>query len=350
MYLKSPTYVNDINHIVSPEFEIFKNKNFLITGASGLVGSCLIDTLLLLNDKYSLNLNVYALFRNNESFITRFPSYENNKFLHKIIGDIYEIELTSLDLSLDYIIHTASNTHPKLYAENPVETMVLNFDGTRKILDLAKQNLGSKLLFLSTLEVYGEDSDVNKFKEDDYGYINILSPRSAYPESKRACETLCIAYSKEFNINSVIARLGYIYGPTVKLTSSKADVQFLNNALNHENIVMKSKGDQTRSYCYVVDVVSALLTLLLKGQNSEAYNIANKNSNVTLKDFAQNLADISGVKLTFENPSEIEKLGYSTVKNSMLDATKLENLGWSAKFSLKEGITNTLKIKKELQC
>ena len=138
-----------------------------------------------------------------------------------------------------------------------------SFASAQDALEIAKKNDKCRTIFLSTLEVYGEDKTVESFKEDDIGYVNFMISRSCYPESKRLSETLCQAYIKEFNLDIVIARLGYIYGPTIKLSSSKADVQFLNKALSGENIVLKSSGMQKRSYCYVADTVSALLTVLL---------------------------------------------------------------------------------------
>ena len=111
---------------------------------------------------------------------------------------------------------------------------------------------------------------------------------------------------------------------------------------------MKSAGLQRRSYCYVADVISGILTILLKGKNNEAYNIASTKGNVQLKDYASTLANIAGVQIKFEELSELEKQGGSTVLNSTLDSSKLESLNWESKFSFKEGIEHTYKIKKEV--
>ena len=146
----------------------------------------------------------------------------------------------------------------------------------------------------------------------------------------------------------MIARLGYIYGPTVKLSSSKADVQFLNKVLHNEDIILKSSGLQRRSYCYVMDVVAALLFMLCSAQKGEAYNIANPKGNVCLKDVAQTLARLGNVNVRFEIPSDVEKQGYSTVSNSTLDSSKLMQLGWRPKFSLEEGLSHTLQIKRDM--
>lgn len=348
MYISNENYINCLKKIISDDYKLFRNKTFFITGASGLVGSFAVDFLMYLNTEYNLNINVYALFSNDESCKKRFPSYENNIFFHPIIHDINQPICS--DINFDYTIHAASNTHPHLYGTQPVETIKLNIFGTANVLDLIKTNKSCKTIFLSTLEVYGEDLNISSFKESDIGYINFNKPRACYPESKRLCETLCQSYISEYDLDIRIARLGYIYGPTVKLNSSKADVQFLNNALNQQNIIMKSNGEQQRSYCYVADVISAILLILLKGEKGEVYNIAAKSGNITLKDYAQILAEIANVKLCFEIPTEDEKRGYSTVKNSTLNSEKLYSLGWNELFSCKEAINTTFQIKKEVKC
>lgn len=346
MYINNQIYQNDIRKIIDDKFSLLKNKTIFITGASGLVGSFLIDTLMYMNKNLDYNTEIVATFSSEKSLDERFLSYKNETLFKPIIQDINQpIEF---DEHVDYIFHAASNTHPALYANNPVETIKLNIIGTLNILDFAKKNDKCRTIFLSTLEVYGEDKTVESFKEDDIGYVNFMISRSCYPESKRLSETLCQAYIKEFNLDIVIARLGYIYGPTIKLSSSKADVQFLNKALSGENIVLKSSGMQKRSYCYVADTVSALLTVLLYGECSKAYNVASLKGNVLLRDYANTLAEIANVKVEYGEMGEIELQGGSKVQNSTLSPEKLMTLGWSPKFEFKEGIEHTYKIKKEI--
>ncbi len=346
MYANNSLYIEDIKRILKFDYSFLKDKTIFITGSSGLVGSCLIDVLMYLNKALNYNIKIIATFRSETSAQKRFYDYLNDNHFNILIQNINES--IKYDENIDYIIHTASNTHPALYAQNPAETIKLNVLGTLNILDFAKKYPHSKTIFTSTLEVYGENENLEKFKEDDIGYINFMKARACYPESKRVCETLCHSYKQEYNVNFNIVRLGYIYGPTVKTDSSKADVQFLNKALNSENIVMKSKGMQRRSYCYVLDTVSAILTVLYKGVSGETYNIANQNGNILLRDFAQTLAEIAGVKIIFELPTEAEKLGYSTVQNSTLDSAKLESLGWESEFTFREGIEHTYNIKREI--
>lgn len=346
MYTHNTIYRSDIERIFDASFSEFTGKTFLITGASGLVGSCVVDVLMYLNDKYNYNIMVFAVFSNRCSMESRFPSYRNRNDFTAIIHDI--TLPFDYDIAADFIIHAASNTHPHLYASAPVETIKLNVLGTLNVMAMSRKRPYSKILFLSTLEVYGE-KDIDHFSEPDIGFIDFTAVRSCYPESKRICETLCRSFAEEYASDVVIARLGYVYGPTVKTDSTKADVQFLNAALRGAPIIMKSRGLQCRSYIYVFDVVSAVLTLLLKGVSGEAYNIAAESGNRLLKDFATVISQLSCTTIKFEAPTEKEKQGYSTVTNSVLNSTKLLSLGWKPQFSFEEGIRHTYEIKLALK-
>ena len=346
MYIENKIYEKDIERFIDDKFALLKNKTVFITGASGLVGSFLVDTLMYVNRALNYNIKVVGTFSSEKTLNERFTDYNKNPLFIPVIQDINK-EI-SFNERVDFIIHAASNTHPELYANKPVETIKLNITGTANVLDFALKNNGCRVLHLSTMEVYGEDENVESFKESDIGYLNFMIPRSCYPESKRLSETLCHSYIKEFGLDIVIARLGYIFGPTIKLNSSKADVQFLNKALQNENIILKSPGLQKRSYCYVADTVNALLTILLKGKTQEAYNVASKEGNVCLKDYADTLAEISNVKVEFGSLGTVEIQGGSKVQNSTLNSDKIESIGWKPKFTFKEGIEHTYKIKKEL--
>ena len=348
MYINNELYRKDIEKVIVDDFSLFENKSIFITGASGLVGSTIIDILMFLNEKFNYNINIYGTFSSERTFENRFPSYRNNQSFHPVIQDI--TNAFDYDFNVDYIIHAASNTHPNLYGTKPVETIKLNVLGTLNVLDFAKKNQNSKSIFLSTMEVYGSKDNIESFEENNIGFVDFMKPRACYPESKRTCETLCHSYVQEYETDIRIARLGYIYGPTVKMSSTKADVQFLAKALNNENIVMKSAGLQKRSYLYVLDTAAALLTILLKGEKGETYNVAAKSGNVLLKDYAKQLAQIANVEIIFENATEQEKLGFSIVSNSTLNDEKIKSLGWSEKFTFNEAIEHTFKIKKELEC
>ena len=141
-----------------------------------------------------------------------------------------------------------------------------------------------------------------------------------------------------------MARLCYVYGPTVAPGNTRADAQFLKKALAGEDIVLKSDGAQLRSYCYVADAVRGLLAVLLSGARGEAYNVAARGGAHTIREYAETLARLAGVRVAFDLPPEAERRGYSAVTRAVQNPAKLEGLGWSARVPLEEGLSHTLQI------
>lgn len=323
---------------INPNIYKIAHKSILITGASGLIGSYLINYLKYLNKTSNLNITIYAMSRNKKKLTEKFGDDSN---IHYVEQDLNEpLKFTH---KVDYIIHAASNAHPLAYSKDPVGTMKTNLFGTMNLLEYAKF-IGAKFLYISTGEIYGNNVD-HAFTEEDLGIVDTKLARSCYPESKRAAETLCMAYNSQYDVKVNVARLCYVYGATITDTNSRADAQFLRKALKQEDIVMKSSGAQRRTYCYVADCVSGLLTILLSGTDGEVYNIANPDSIVSVREYAQTLANIAGVNLIFEIPDEIEKRGYSKPLDSILNSDKLQKLGWKSLYSIEDGLKHTFTIK-----
>ncbi len=337
-----------MNNIIQAEYDNIiaaidicqlKSKAIVVTGANGLIGSYLVDFLLYADCKYCLDLTIYAISRSKDRLLKRFS--ENHKNLVLIEQNLNEA--FKLDFNPDYLIHAASNAHPIAFATDPVGTMKTNLIGSINLLESIK-GCNCKFLYISSGEIYGNNVD-HYFSENDLGSIDTKIARSCYPESKRAAETLCVAYAEQFGIHVNIARLCYVYGPTITDSNSRADAQFFRNALAGENIVMKSDGAQKRTYCYVADAVSGILHILLKGKNKEFYNIANTKSIVSVREYAQTLADIADVKLIFNLPDEIEKKGFSKPADSILDASKLQSIGWEPIYDIEQGLKNAYLVK-----
>ena len=324
---------------VVPEIAIRDGK-VLVTGASGLIGSCIIDLLMLANN-HGRAFEVYALGRNAEKLRLRFSAFILSPQLHFVEQDI----CNPLDnsISYDYIIHGASNADPRNYAKYPAETMLINLEGAKNILNYCKEHPSTKALMMSTFEVYG-NAGKDVYAESDSGVVDLNMIRSSYPESKRCMEILTRCYVEEYGVNAVIGRLCSIYGPTLSKDDSKAHAQFIRNGLKGENIVLKSKGEQRRTYCYVIDAVTGLLCILDKGTTGEAYNIANENAIVTIAEVAQRIAKIAGTKVVFEIPDELEKKGYSKPQNCILDNSKLKSLGWAGHYTIDDGLNECLNI------
>ena len=344
MYLEDVKYVAKLD---LPWEEKIKGKSFLITGASGLIGSFLIDVLMYKNIQENFACKIYAVGRNIEKAQNRFSDYWNSEEFEFISHDInLPLENESID-KIDYVLHMASNTHPVAYATDPIGTVTANIIGTSNLLEFAVKHKAIRFAFASSNEIYGENrGDVELFEEHYCGYIDSNTMRAGYPESKRCGEALCQAYKKQKNLDIVIPRLTRSYGPTLLLTDTKALSQFLRKGLNGEDIVLKSEGTQYYSYTYVADAVAGLLTVMLKGVNGEAYNIADEPSDIMLKDLAAIIAEYANRKVVFELPDEVEKAGFSKATKARLDGSKIKQLGWKMNYPIKIGITRTLDIMK----
>lgn len=340
-------YKEDIQYTASLElpWEKLQGKSFLITGASGLVGSYLVDVLMQRNQKFNMNCKVYAVGRNEEKAKMKFSDYWDSSYFEFISHDInLPMEVDNVE-NIDYVLHMASNTHPVAYSTDPIGTITANIIGTYNLLNFATKNNTERFAFVSSNEIYGENrGDVEFFDEHYCGYIDPNTMRAGYSESKRCGEALCQAYKKQKNLNIVIPRLTRSYGPTMLMTDTKAISQFIRKGVAGDDIVLKSAGTQYYSYTYVADAVSGLLTVFLKGKNGEAYNIADESSDLMLKDLAAIIAEISGKKIIFEQPNEVEKAGYSTATKARLDGSKLKELGWTARYDIKSGMKRNIQI------
>lgn len=317
--------------------EALKGARVLITGATGLIGSCLADALLLLNEARDMAVEVYAAGRSEAGMRMRFGAAVDGPRFHYVPYDAGKPLATGFEA--DYVVHAATSAHPLAYATDPVGIMRANIVGAMNLLEAIRGWGRGRFMLLSTGETYGENPTFPEgFSETDAGYIDTMKPRSCYPEGKRAAETLCASYVAQYGVDAVVARLCHVYGPTFTASNSRADAQFLRNALEGRDIVMKSAGSQVRSWCYVADAVGGLVTLLIRGEAGQAYNVANRRSVASIREYAQTLADVAGVKLVFELPPEVEKAGYTQISRAVLNPAKLEALGWGPRYSLREGL------------
>lgn len=330
-------------------FESLRDKRILVTGAGGLIASVFTESLLYLNTAYDLHLTVIALVRSAEKAKKRFKAYQADSALQFLEQDV--CAPLPADFYADYIVHAASPAHPIAYANTPVETMRANLLGTINLLSHAKETGCKRFLLVSSSEVYGENNENASGMDELFQgkLLNTMQPRACYPESKRASETLCAAYMQEYGLDVTVVRPGYIYGAQITADNSRADAQFLRNAANGENILMKSRGEQKRSYCYVADAASAMLFVLLCGQAGEAYNIANPKSEARICEFAEALAQAASVSVTFALPPEDEVRGYSKVNNSLLSADKLLSLGWVPQYDLQAGAVQAVALARQAE-
>jgi len=341
-------YWNDVEEVIHciPNYKELFHKTVFITGGTGMICSAAVEILDLLNRKYDADIRIIIAVRSEQEIENRFPGWIEKKAVEYFHYDATSQE--PLNFEADYIIHAASNANPALYTKEPVETMLSNIVGLHMLFQNAVKNGVKRVLYFSSSEVYGKIDEVRPFREDDYGFIDILNPRACYPNSKRAAETLCASYAQEYNIDAVIVRPGHIYGPTIAPWDTRASAQFSRSAANGEDIVMKSAGLQLRSYMYTLDCASAILTVLLNGESENAYNISNPDSVINIRCMAEILARSAGVKLKMELPTEAEKKGFNPMSNSSLDSRELLALGWKGLFDAERGFSHTVDILKQM--
>lgn len=298
-------------------WEELKGSTFLVTGAKGLIGSALVRALKSANEKYVLNIDIIAHARQTH-------------------GDIRQG--IKIDSDPDYIIHCASITKSKDMVEKPVDVISVSVDGTRNVLELARTHKCKSVVYLSSMEVYGQIYK-DEVTEDDLGHIDLANPRSSYPESKRLCESLCTAYFKQFGVPVKIARLARTFGAGVKIDDSRVFAQFAKNAFNGEDIALHTEGKSIGNYCYISDAVKGLFILLLKGASGNIYNISNPDSTMTIREMANLVADqvCNGkIKVVMKVPDDINERGYLHDVGFTLNSDKMKELGWQPKYGLKE--------------
>ena len=339
-------YREDLRYVIGlpVDWERFRDKSVMISGATGMIGRFLIDVIMLQNREIGLNCKIYALGRSPEKAQKRFARYWDDPDFNFCACNIGDAVICPAE-KIDYVLHFASNTHPKAYSTDPIGTITANIMGTYQLLEFAVSHQTERFLFASSVEIYGENrGDVTYFTEEYCGYINSNTLRAGYPESKRAGEALCQAYIKQKGLDIVIPRLSRTYGPTLLSSDTKALSQFLRKGVAGEDIVLKSEGKQFFSYNYVADTVSGILWCLLYGDCGEAYNVSDPHSNITLRDLAQLIAELSGTKVVFELPDEVERQGYSTATVAVMDSGKLRAKNWTAHYDIRSGVARTLRL------
>lgn len=254
----SKTYKDDLDFIIEKLIWLkhFEGKSIFITGSTGLIGSAVADILLRYSELHNGDIKIYLAGRSRERVTNRFSKYISQKYC--IYREYDATRKNELPDSLDYIIHAASNAYPYLIQNNPVETMQDNFCGLMELLQYCVDHTVQNVVYVSSSEIYGRKDNNNPYQENEYGYIDVLNPRSSYPISKRAAETLCASYIAEKDIAVSIVRPGHIYGPTATRKDNRVSTAFAYNASDGKDIIMKSDGAQIRSdriaTCWTVQV------------------------------------------------------------------------------------------------
>lgn len=330
-YLKSRTYRRNVKTAVAHTagFDKYFGKSVLILGASGLIGSFITDCFIYANQNFGSKVRIWAVGREPGRLRSRFGN-QCDSFLNFIEADVTELRLEG---AFDYIIHGAGYGHPKAFRETPVEVLLTNVAGTQKVLELAGQNAGCRVLYLSSGEVQE--------------HIDHLTPRACYPIGKKAAETLCVSYRKEYGVDTVIARPCHTFGANVLATDNRAATQFIVSAARGKDIEMYSLGEQVRSFSYVADCASGLLTILAEGKEGEVYGISSGES-CSVRAFADKCAAAGACRVKVRAPENIEREERSPIMGQIVDNDKLSTLGWQPAFSIDKGIEDSVRIIREM--
>lgn len=335
-------YLAQLRDIRSLEF--LGGKTVLVAGASGMLGSCLVDIILLGNREKELDCKVIALGRNGRKLEERFHDYIEDEGFKYVAYDVCQ-PLDGISGKVDYIIHAASNADPSNMARYPVDTLLANVIGTKNLMEYGLTHGMERFLFVSSGEIYGQpDEEQDDFAEGYCGPIDLSSPRSCYPEGKRAAEVLCQSYASQYGADVVIVRPCHLFGPTMSRSDSRAVAEFIWSAVDGKDIVLKSDGKRERSHCYVVDAAAAVLLALEKGKAGDTYNIVDKRYQMEIWEFAKQAADAGGCDVIFEVPSKVDVRGYLKVSRQVLGQDKIKSLGWRPSGFSQNRIAETITV------
>ncbi len=314
------------------DWEYFRNKTILVTGATGRIGMYLVEALVKADIDYNLNLRVIALARSEAKLKRVFGGTLDLPNVSVIVQDI-ETPIET-DSKVDFIMHTAGAASPSDFTKEPVDTLWGHLSGTRNVLELARNKHTGKILYVSTVETYGEWTSEEGIREEDMGVMRHATARGCYPEAKRMCETMLASYKAQYGIDYVGVRLCHTFGPGISLEDGRAFASFIKCALEKKDIVLESDGSAARTYTYVADAVGAMFLAFTKG-NEDYYNIANLNNLITIRDLADLIAglDKSG-KTKVKFSKEASGLKYLPFHLGIMNVDRIMDLGWEPKVDL----------------
>lgn len=339
--------LNDIKEIISSpiiDWNRFDKKTVLITGANGMLPSYMVYTLMSLKEQNRLDVKVIAQVRNKNKAEEIFKDYLRNTSFELLIQDV-TMPYSPFN-NVDFAIHAASQASPKFYASDPVGTLMANIEGTINVLKLANENKCESVLFFSSAEVYGK-AEVENISESDYGYLDPTNVRSCYAESKRMGEQLCCAWNSQYGTHCKSVRPFHTFGPNMSLDDGRVFADFVKNIVNGENIVLKSRGEAKRAFCYVTDATVAFFKILLDGEDGMSYNMGNPEQEISIRELAQKLIGMypeKGLQLITEI-NETDKVRHSAVKSVLPNIDKLKQLGWKPSIPVDEGFKRVIMSK-----
>ena len=321
-------------------------KSYFITGVTGYIGSQVIKSLIKSDDYQQGDVKVIAHCRNKDKYESMY-THMNIENVYPLLSDIKDVKKIIDEArqegyvdNIDYIIHCASNTTSLIMISNPVETIDGIVEGTKSVLELAKDMNVKGMVYLSSMEVYGDIKCTldNRATEDMLGFIDILKPRSSYPLGKRMAEGYCAAYANEYGVPVKIARLAQVFGKGILPNENRSFAQFVRAAAEGRDIVLKTEGKSIGNSVAIEDALDAIFFLLDNGENGQAYNVVNENNTMSIRQMAELVAHVIGkdkVKVVIELEDN-SKTGYAADTSLYMSGEKMRKLGWEAKKSIED--------------
>ena len=351
---KSQTLSEDLESVAQRGLPVekYRDRTFLVTGATGLVGSLVVRNLLHLNRRFALGLHVTAVVRRIEKAYAVYEAERDDPALSFVVWDVAEPPPESVG-PVDFVVHAASVTASREMTERPVETIRTAVGGTANVLALARDSGASGVVYLSSMEVYGTLPDADgPVAEDRLGFIDLSSPRSSYPEGKRMCECLCTACAAEYHMRVSVVRLAQTFGAGVLPGEGRVFAQFARSVIDGRDIVLRTAGLSEGNYVYAADAVAAILLLLTEGEPGAAYNAANEESHMRIRDMAALVADRVAegrVRVVYDIPDDPASTGYAPDVKLFLSSARLRSLGWTPRVGLEEAYRRMIAYMRETE-
>lgn len=333
----------DIDFILNNpvDWEKFRDKTVLVTGATGRLGMYLVEAINKADIDWNLNVTILALARNEKKLEEVFGASLQLPNIHPLVQDIEEP--IRWEGEVHYIFHTAGLASPRDFTEWPVNTLWGHVQGTRNVLELAREKKSEKVLYVSTVEVYGEWKKEEGIREEDMGPIYCDHARACYPEAKRLCETMLASYEAQYQVPYVGVRLCHTFGPGISLEDGRAFSEFIRDVIEGKDIVLQSDGSAVRTYTYVADAIGAMLLAFTKGKD-HYYNIANLENLISIRELAELIAGLDArkkIKVQYAEQNG-QTLKYLPFKLGIMNVDRITELGWRPQVGLQDAFRYTL--------
>jgi nucleoside-diphosphate-sugar epimerase len=339
----NPILTEDLNRLLERkdiDWDYFRNSSFLITGATGLIGSLLVKALLNFNERKNGNISVSVLVRDREKAEAIFTGWPEVRYL---IGSVEE---GVNENDFDYVVHCASPTRSRFFVEKPVETIDTIVLGTGRILKSLKDSTRlKKFLYLSSMESYGVLDDQN-VTEDKQGFIDPLNVRSSYSLGKRMAELYTRSYGQEYGLSTVIARLAMTFGAGIPANDNRVVKYFCDCAVRGEDIIIKSTGRTVVNMVYTADALAGILVLLQKGESGQAYNIVCDGERETIADMADTVASLAEKPIAVRYEQASAANGFAPDNTMVLSSEKIRQLGWQPEHDFRQALSRTCQYEK----